>query len=132
MCDAVLKIFDAPPATWHVEQLPAAVAGCEKFAPVQTVVDVWQVSHCAVVDTCVAVFVSALTAVNAPLWQVEQLPAAIGPLVPEWLITAGLNVVVFLWQVSHCALVGMCPEFFARPEPPVTWHVEQAPAEFAG
>lgn len=83
-------------------------------------VDAWHVSHCAVVDTWVAVFVCALTEVNAPLWQVEQLPAEIGPLVPEWLMTAGLKVVVFLWQVSHCADVGMCAAFFGKPGPPVT------------
>ena len=62
-----------------------------------------------------------------PLWQVEQLPAALGPVVPVWLIDAGANAVVFLWQVSHCADVGMCVVGLPKAVVPL-WQLEQRPA----
>ena len=68
---------------------------------------VWQLSHREAVGIWLAGFASALTAVKLPLWHVEQLPVAIGPVVPAWLMTAGLNTVVLVWQVSHCAAVGI-------------------------
>jgi hypothetical protein len=82
MCVAVLNTLDAPPATWQVEQVPVAVAGWAKVAPVHTVVERWQVSHCAVVETCVDGFAHALIETYAPLWQVAQLLVANGPVVP--------------------------------------------------
>ena len=67
----------------------------------------WQLSHCSAVTTCVAGLASALAKTYAPLWQLAQLPADTGPIVPEWLIVAGANAVNTLWQVSHCPVVGM-------------------------
>ena len=62
-----------------------------------------------------------------PLWQLAQLPAATGPVVPAWLIVAGAKAVKVLWQVSHCAVVGMwlvgLPSAFV-----LLWQVEHRPA----
>ena len=91
---------------WQVEHLPTAVASCWYDAPVQLMVELWQVSHCAAVVPCVAGLASALANTYAPLWQLAQLPADTGPVVPVWLIEAGAKAVKFLWQVSHCASVG--------------------------
>ncbi len=35
------------------------------------------------------------------------MPADTGPVVAAWLIVAGANALKLLWQVSHCAVVGM-------------------------
>ena len=73
----------------------------------QVVVELWHVSHCALVAMCVTGLVCAFCARYVPLWQVAQFPAASGPVVPAWLIVAGANAVKLLWHVSHCAVVGM-------------------------
>ncbi len=62
---------------WHDSQRPTTdgvTVAWSNLAPDHDAVDWWQVSHCAVVDTCVNGFVRALTDVNEPLWQVEQAP----------------------------------------------------------
>ena len=92
---------------WQFEHFPAAAASWTYAAPNQLIVDLWQTSHCSVVVTWVADFACALANTCAPLWQLEQLPADTGPVVAAWLIVAGANAVKVLWQVSHCAPVGM-------------------------
>ena len=64
---------------------------------------VWQVSHCAVVGMCVL----GLPNADVPLWQLAQRPAT-GGLAVAWLKVAVAQLVVELWQVSHCAVVAMC------------------------
>ena len=61
-----------------------------------------------------------------PLWHVEQLPGAIGPVVPVWLITVGRNTVVLVWQTSHCALVGIWLVGLPSAVAPL-WQVEHLP-----
>ena len=39
----------------------------------------------------------------------------------------GAKAVVFEWQVSHCEVVGMCPEFLPVAVAPL-WQVEHLPA----
>jgi hypothetical protein len=36
----------------------------------------------------------------------------------------GLNATKFLWQVSHCIVVGIWDVGFDKPEPPGKWQVE--------
>ena len=54
---------------WQVAQVPGVTPVWLKVAGVQAVVR-WQVSHDAVVGTCVAVLPRAVV----PLWQVAQVP----------------------------------------------------------
>ncbi len=48
-------------------------------------------------------------------------------MVPAWLIVDGANALKLLWQVSHCAVVGMwfvgLPSAFT-----LLWQLEQRPA----
>ena len=74
------------------------------MAVAQVVVEVWQVSHCAVVATWFAGLVWAFWEMKPPLWQVMHLPA-----MPSWFIGEGDQLTKpDTWQVSHCAVVGMC------------------------
>jgi len=70
---------------WQESQRPAtggvAVAWL-KIAPLKLVVELWQVSHCAVVAMWLVGLAKALIETYDPLWQEAQLPAATGPLVP--------------------------------------------------
>ena len=69
---------DAVEPLWHVAQ-PVVMPWWLNCAPVNVVVDRWQVSHAAVVGTCEA----ALPRAVEPLWHVAQ------PVVsPWWLIAA--------------------------------------------
>jgi hypothetical protein len=64
-----------PPGAW--QPAPAqlvSVGACAKIAVAQLNVLVWQVSHCAVVGTCVTGFICAFCETYAPLWQVEHCP----------------------------------------------------------
>ena len=61
------------------------------------------------------------------MWQVMQLPAATGPVVPVWLMMAGAKAVKFLWQTSHCAVVRMWMEAGLPSALVPLWHVEQIP-----
>ena len=87
----------------------------------------WQVSHCAVVGMWLVGLPSAFTL----LWQVEQRPATAGVAV-AWLKVTVAQVVVELWQVSHCCVVAMCVvglvcALTATKLPP--WQVAQLPAD---
>ena len=77
----VVGLPSAATPLWQVAQLPALVASWAKLAVAQVVVVLWQVSHCADVGRCVAGLTWALIARWVPLWQVEQLFAARGPVV---------------------------------------------------
>jgi hypothetical protein len=81
---------------WQVAQVPGATPLWLKVAGSHAVV-LWQLSHDAVVGTCLA----DLPVAVLPLWQVEQVPGA----TPLWLNVAGNHAVV-LWQLSHEAVVG--------------------------
>jgi hypothetical protein len=70
---------------------------------------------------------SALADRKLPLWQVEQLPAASGPVVPVWLIVGPVKEVNTLWQTSHCAVVGMWMVGLPSAVLPL-WQVAQRPA----
>ena len=63
----------------------------------------WQVSHCAIVGMWLVGLPNAFTL----LWQSAQRPATAGVAV-AWLKVAVAQVVVELWQVSHCWVVAMC------------------------
>ena len=141
---------------WQLVQLVAVVKVLwSTFAPVHTVVDLWQVSQAAVVWTCpeflptaggklplwqlaqlvvtvtfacnlagaqvvkllwqvpqvlrvVGMWLLALPVAVEPLWQVEQLVAAVNV---EWSTLAPVHTVVELWQVSQAAVVWMWPAF---------------------
>ena len=56
-----------------------------------------------------------------PLWQVEQVPAAM----PLWLKVAGVHAVV-RWHTSHCWLVGRWLAGLPLAVLPL-WQVEQVP-----
>ena len=75
----------------------------------------------------VAGLVRALAKTYVPLWQIAQLPADTGPVVAAWLIAAGANAAKLVWQVSHCAVVGMwfvgLPSAFT-----LLWQLEHRPA----
>jgi hypothetical protein len=96
---------------WQLEQRPATagVAVAWLNVPVaHVVVELWQVSHCAVVAMCVVGLVCAFCATYVPPWQLAQLPADTGPVVLAWFIVAGAKLANPLtWHVSHCAPVGM-------------------------
>ncbi len=64
---------------------------------------VWQVSHCAVVG----MWFVGLPSACVPLWQLAHRPATVG-VAAAWLNVAVAQVVVELWQVSHCAVVATC------------------------
>jgi hypothetical protein len=70
-------LFDLPVALvplWQLAQLVEAVnAEWLTLVPVQVVVDWWQVSQAAVVETCVPDFPVAVV----PLWQLAQLPVTV-------------------------------------------------------
>ena len=89
----------------------------------QVVVDEWQplLSHCALVDTCVADLACAFWETYVPLWQLEHCPP-----VPVWLICGARKLVVLTWQVSHCAVVGMWLALLPWAGAPA-WQVLQAP-----
>ena len=86
-----------PAATGPVVAVWLIVAGAN------AVNALWQLSHCAVVGMWLVGLPSAFTL----LWQLEQRPATAGVAV-AWLNVPVAQVVVELWQVSHCAVVGMC------------------------
>ena len=65
-------------------------------------VDLWHVSHAAVVATCVAFLPVAVV----PLWQLAQVPVT-----PLWLNVTVLQLLVDLWHVSHAAVVVTCVAF---------------------
>jgi len=75
MCvaDFTSMLANVPP--WQLMHVPAAIPAWPKVGGTgsQAVVDVWQLSHAAVVGTCRAV---GLPVADVPLWQVAQLPAA--------------------------------------------------------
>ena len=67
ICDVLLPVALLP--LWQLEQLVALVKVLwSALAPVQIVVDLWQLSQFAVVDRCDAV----LPVATVPLWQLEQ------------------------------------------------------------
>lgn len=97
---------------WQLEQRPATAGVADEWSKIrvaQVVVDLWQVSHWAVVATCVACLTWAFCARNPPLWQPMHLPA-----VPAWFIAAGVQPVVEAWQASHWPVVGMCETGLVR------------------
>jgi hypothetical protein len=63
----------------------------------------WQLSHGALVGMWLVGLPSAV----APLWQLLQRPAT-GGFAVWWLKVAVAQLVVELWQLSHCAVVAIC------------------------
>ena len=83
---------------WQVAHEPGVTPLWLKVAGIQAVVR-WQVSHEAVVCTCLL----GLPVAVVPLWQVAHEPGV----TPLWLKVAFLKPpgLVLLWQVSHgCAV----------------------------
>jgi hypothetical protein len=80
---------------WFIVQLGAAKP------PILVLVVEWQFSHAAVVAICDAGLPSTtVVAIVAPVWQLAQLVVN-----PVWFIVQVANVVVFVWQLSHAAVV---------------------------
>jgi len=81
----------APPILWHEAQLLTMPVWL-KPAPKNEVVEEWQVSHPALVSTCVAGLNNGVTpAKDAPLWQLAHPFAT-----PVWFIVAPVKLTVFL------------------------------------
>ena len=118
---------------WQFEHRPAAgglAVAWLKVAVAQDVVDAWQVSHWAEVATCVVGLTWAFCARKAPLWQVEQLPAAAGPLMLACMVPmpteTGTKAMPGAWQASQAALVGMCLAGLPVARMPL-WQLAQLP-----
>jgi hypothetical protein len=100
---------------WQSEQRPTTdgliVAWSGLAAVAHDVVEVWQVSHWAAVAICVDGLDWAFCVRKEPLWQVEQFPAATGPLMlacmPLTPTEMGAKDTPAAWQESHEAEVGM-------------------------
>jgi len=108
---------------WQATHFPAVpvwfiVAGAN------TVV-LWQESHCRASGMWVVFCFFAPEKTYEPLWQVEHCPG-IPPMV--WSTVAGANAMKFLWQLSHCEVVGRWFVGLAKPLPPETWQDEHRPA----
>ena len=69
----------------------------------------------------VVMWLAVLPVALLPLWQLEQLVAAVKVL---WSALAPLQVVLDLWQVSQLAVVRICPLFLPVAVVPL-WQLEQ-------
>ena len=83
----------------------------------QLLVDLWHVSHAAVVATCVAFLPVAVV----PLWQLAQVPVT-----PVWLKVTVVQLEVDVWQVSQELDVAMCLTPLPVALLPL-WQLEQFP-----
>ncbi|OIN93270.1 MAG: hypothetical protein AUJ20_04740 [Comamonadaceae bacterium CG1_02_60_18] len=108
---------------WQLAQLVAEVnEPWSGLAPLQVLVDLWQVSHLlSVVAKCVADLPATIT----PLWQLAHDPAA----TPVCLNLAPVNVLA-VWQLSQAAAVGKCVADLVMLLPakaaPAVWQVTQS------
>lgn len=100
---------------WQAEQRPATdgaiVAWSGLAAVAHEVVELWQLSHWAVVATWVEGFDCAFWVRKEPLWHAEQFPAATGPLIlaciPLTPTETGAKETPAAWQESQEAEVGI-------------------------
>lgn len=95
----VLGLPVAVEPLWQDEQFPATGGTAVKWlnpAVAHDVVEVWQASHCAEVET----WVVGLPVAATPLWHELQRPTAGGEST-LWSNVAIVQVVVDLWQLSH-------------------------------
>lgn len=99
MCPALAGVKPLPAKLWQLEHVVSPV--WFMLAGVQVVPIVWQLPQVLLV---MGAMVCALAPVgvpvaDVPLWQVEQLVAAV---MPEWLKVEGVHRLV-VWQLEHWA-----------------------------